>query len=192
MKVLLLKDVYKLGRAGDIKKVADGYGRNYLIPQGLALPATDSSIKLAERIAEKATERRAILNKELQGMADMLQGMEIEFGVRASETGKLYGSVSPLMIAEKIKELKGIEIDRHQIVTESIRTLGEYMVPISLTLDLIPEVSVFVVREGEVGKRPAPVSDAEAVAEDFVEAIEEAEAIQEIVEEVINEETATE
>ena len=151
MKVLLLKDVYKLGRAGDIKKVADGYGRNYLIPQGLAHPATDSTIKLAERIAEKATERRAILNKELQGMADMLQGMEIEFGVRASETGKLYGSVSPLMIAEKIKELKGIEIDRHQIVTESIRTLGESMVPISLTLDLIPEVSVFVVREGEVG-----------------------------------------
>jgi len=75
MKVLLLKDVYKLGRAGDIKKVANGYGRNYLIPQGLAIPATEKSIKLAERIAEKATERRAIMNKELQGMAEILQGM---------------------------------------------------------------------------------------------------------------------
>jgi len=62
MKVLLIKDVYKLGRAGDIKKVADGYGRNYLIPQGLAIPATANSQKLSESIAKKATERRAALN----------------------------------------------------------------------------------------------------------------------------------
>ena len=171
MKVLLLKDVYKLGRAGDIKKVADGYGRNYLIPQGLALPATESSVKLAERIAEKATERRAILNKELQGIAEILQGMEIEFGVRASETGKLYGSVSPQMIADKIKELKDIDVERTQIVTESIRHLGEYVVPISLTLDLIPEVTVIVIREGETTRRvPAPEATV-AVVEETVEEI---------------------
>ena len=182
MKVLLLKDVYKLGRAGDIKKVANGYGRNYLIPQGLAIPATEKSIKLAERIAEKATERRAIMNKELQGMAEILQGMELEFGMRASETGKLYGSVNAMMIAEKIKELKGIEIDRHQIVTESIRNLGEYIVPISLTLDLLPEVTVFVVRESEVGKRPAPVVE-EELAEQTEELTEEVEAAEETVDE---------
>ena len=182
MKVLLLKDVYKLGRAGDIKKVADGYGRNYLIPQGLALPATDSSVKLAERIAEKATERRAILNKELQGLAEILQGMEIEFGVRASETGKLYGSVSPQMIADKIQELKEIEVERTQIVTESIRNLGEYIVPISLTLDLIPEVTVIVVREGEVGQRVSAKEAAE-VFEEVEEIVEEIEAVEEAIEE---------
>lgn len=182
MKVLLLKDVYKLGRAGDIKKVADGYGRNYLIPQGLALPATDSSVKLAERIAEKATERRAILNKELQGLAEILQGMEIEFGVRASETGKLYGSVSPQMIADKIKEHKEIEVERTQIVTESIRNLGEYIVPISLTLDLIPEVTVIVVREGEVGQRVSAKEAAE-VFEEVEEIVEEIEAVEEAIEE---------
>lgn len=183
MKVLLLKDVYKLGRAGDIKKVADGYGRNYLIPQGLALPATDSSVKLAERIAEKATERRAILNKELQGLAEILQGMEVEFGVRASETGKLYGSVSPQMIADKIKELKDIEIERTQIVTESIRNLGEYIVPISLTLDLLPEVTVIVVREGEVGKRVAVQEIEETIIEEVEEIVEEIEAVEEAIEE---------
>ncbi len=183
MKVLLLKDVYKLGRAGDIKKVANGYGRNYLIPQGLALPATESSIKLAERIAAKATERRAILNKELHGIAEVLQGLEIEFGVRASETGKLYGSVSPMMIADKIKEIKGIEIDRHQIVTESIRNLGEYVVPISLILDLIPEVTVIIVRDTELGKRPAKV---EPVIE---EAAQTDEAAEETVEEISEEES---
>ncbi len=184
MKVLLLKDVYKLGRAGDIKKVANGYGRNYLIPQGLALPATEKSIKLAERIAEKATERRAILNKELQGVADVLQGLEIEFGVRASETGKLYGSVSPLMIAEKIKELKGIEIDRHQVVTESIRNLGEYVIPISLTLDLIPEVTVFIVRESELGKRPQPVSQEQSEPEETDELDNVTETVEELIDEI--------
>jgi len=70
MKVLLLKDVYKLGRAGDVKKVANGYGRNYLIPQGFAIPATPNSIKMAESIGKKASERRAVLNNELKGVAE--------------------------------------------------------------------------------------------------------------------------
>ncbi|MDD3949313.1 MAG: 50S ribosomal protein L9, partial [Anaerolineaceae bacterium] len=118
MKVLLIKDVYKLGRAGDIKKVADGYGRNYLIPQGFAIPATDNSQKLSESIAKKATERRAALNEELKSVADVLEGLEVYFPVKAGETGKLYGSVSAQMIADKIKEEKGIELERQQLITE--------------------------------------------------------------------------
>jgi len=156
MKVLLIKDVYKLGRAGDIKKVADGYGRNFLIPQGLALPATDNSIKLAETIGQKASEKRAVLNNELQGLADILSGLKIEFAVKAGETGKLYGSVSSQMVAEKVKELKGVDLDRHQIVLEPIRTLGMYDVPVHLTIDLVPQLQVIVRREGEATKnRPA-------------------------------------
>ena len=152
MKVLLIKDVYKLGRAGDIKKVADGYGRNYLIPQGLAIPATEKTMTLAESIASKANEKRAILSNELMGVADILSGLEVDFVVKAGETGKLYGSVTPQMIADRIKEIKGLEIDRPQISTEHIRTLGEFDIPIHLTLDLIPQIKVIVRREGEAVK----------------------------------------
>ena len=89
MKVLLLKDVYKLGRAGDVKKVADGYGRNYLIPQGLAALATPGALKQAEHIKSKATIQRAILNKEMDVVAQKLVGVVLTFSAKASETGKL-------------------------------------------------------------------------------------------------------
>ena len=173
MKVLLIKDVYKLGRAGDIKKVADGYGRNYLIPQGLALPATANSIKLAEAIGHKASEKRAVLNNELKGVADILSGLQLEFAMKASETGKLYGSVSSQMVADRVKELKGIELDRHQIVLEPIRTLGEFEVPVHLTIDLIPLLQVIVHREGEAVKaRPAKAAEPVARAAEEASAIE--------------------
>ena len=166
MKVLLIKDVYKLGRAGDIKKVANGYGRNYLIPQGLAIPATENSAKVAESIAKRATERRAALNVELKSVADVLSKLELFFPVKAGETGKLYGSVSAQAIADRIKAEKGIDLGRNQLVTEPIRNLGEYMIPVSLTLDLVPEIRVVVHREGEVF--------VPAVEEEYVE-IEEVE-----------------
>lgn len=182
MKVLLIKDVYKLGRAGDIKKVADGYGRNYLIPQGLALPATDGSVKLAESIGKKATEKRAILNKELQGVADILNELEVNFAVKAGETGKLYGSVSTQMIVDKIMELKGIEVERDQLVMEPIRNLGEYEIPVNLTLDLVPELTVIIRREGEVVKPPAPKPQpVEEVVEEAI-VVEEIDVVEEIVE----------
>lgn len=177
MKVLLIKDVYKLGRAGDIKKVADGYGRNYLIPQGLAIPATANSQKLSESIAKKATERRAALNEELKSVADVLAATELFFPVKAGETGKLYGSVSAQMIADKIKEEKGVELDRQQLIFEPIRNLGDYLVPINLTIDLIPEVRVVIHREGEVFKE-AVVEEAVVETEEAAE-IEEAEVVEE-------------
>jgi large subunit ribosomal protein L9 len=182
MKVLLIKDVYKLGRAGDIKKVADGYGRNYLIPQGLAIPATDKTMKLAESIASMANEKRAILSNELKGVADILSGLEVDFIVKAGETGKLYGSVTPQMIADRVKEIKGLEIDRHQIATEPIRMLGEFDVPVHLTLDLIPEIKVVVRREGEAVKPQSTKAPSTETAE-LQTAAEEVEASTEIREE---------
>jgi len=167
MKVLLLKDVYKLGRAGDVKKVANGYGRNFLIPQGFAIPATPNSIKMAESISKKASERRAVLNNELKGVSELLQGLELRFPVKAGETGKLYGSVSAQMIIDKLKEMKDIEIVRHQLLMEPIRNLGEYDIPVNLTLDLVPEIKVIVHREGEVRKAVV----AEPVRETIVETI---------------------
>ena len=178
MKVLLIKDVYKLGRAGDIKKVANGFGRNYLIPQGLAIPATENSHKVAEAIAQKATERRAALNEELKSLADVLEKLELFFPVKAGETGKLYGSVSAQNIIDRIKAEKGIDLDRHQLVTEPIRKVGEYFIPISLTLDLVPEIRVVVHREGEVFVAQVEevlVEIEEIVEESDFEAVEESE-----------------
>ena len=92
MKVLLLEDVYNLGRAGDLKKVADGYGRNFLLPQNLAVLATPGALKQADHIREQANTRRAALNQELGGMAEQLAEVELTFPAKASETGKLYQS----------------------------------------------------------------------------------------------------
>ena len=167
MKVLLIKDVYKLGRAGEIKKVADGYGRNFLIPQKLAIPATPGSLKLAKSIGEKATERRAVLNNELSSVADVLNGIVLDYSVKAGETGKLYGSVSPQMLVDDLKAKHNIELDRHQIAMEPLRILGEFKVPVHLTLDLVPEITVHITREGEekiVVTTKKPV-DAETVVE---------------------------
>jgi len=149
MKVLLLKDVYKLGRAGDVKKVADGYGRNYLIPQGMAVLATQGALSQVEHIKSRATVQRAILNKEMDAVAQRLNGAILNFTMKASETGKLYGSVTNQMITDGLKEKLGVDVARRQIDAQPIRTLGEFKVNVRLTVDLIPAVKVFVYREGE-------------------------------------------
>lgn len=149
MKVLLLKDVYKLGRAGDVKKVADGYGRNYLIPQELATLATPGALKQVEQIRAQAAALRASLNQEMSGVAEQLQDLTLTFPARASETGKLYGSITTQNIAESIQNKLGVEIDRRQIETQPLRALGEHTVAVRLTVDLIPELQVIVYREGE-------------------------------------------
>jgi large subunit ribosomal protein L9 len=173
MKLLLLKDVYKLGQAGDVKKVAPGYGRNYLIPQGLAVLATPGAMKNAARIRVEANKRRAVLNEELGGLAEQLNGQTFTFPVRASETGKLYGSVTTRMIASAINEKLESDISHRQVDGQPIRNLGEYTMPVRLTIDLAPEVKVIVYREGE------GIESAYQVVE---EVAEEAEAAEEEVE----------
>lgn len=160
MKVLLIKDVYKLGRAGEVKKVADGYGRNYLIPQGLAVLATPGALKQAERIRAQAEIRRARLNEELKDLAEQLNGLTIVFNARAGETGKLYGSITTQDIAEAIQQQTRYEVKRHQIETQPIRNLGEHSVRVRLTMDLIPEIKVIVLREGETLPESAPSGEA--------------------------------
>jgi len=149
MKVLLTKDVYKLGRAGDVKKVADGYGRNYLLPQGLAVLATPGALAQAEHIRSQANTKRAVMNNELGGVSEILSKLTLAFPAKAGETGKLYGSITPAMIAEAIKKQSGIEVQRRQMDLEPIRSLGTYKVHVRLTIDLIPEITVIVHREGE-------------------------------------------
>ncbi len=154
MKVLLLKDVYKLGRAGDVKKVADGYGRNYLLPQGMAVLATLGAIKQSEHIRTRANEQRALLNKEMDVIAKRVDGVYVAFAARASETGKLYGSITTQMVAEALTKKTGVEINRRQIDSQPVRTLGTFRVAVRLTVDLVPHITVVVHREGEVPNLP--------------------------------------
>ena len=184
MKILLLKDVYKLGRAGDVKKVAAGYGRNYLIPQGLAVLASTGALKQAEYIREKATTQRDALNKEMSNVADKMKGLVLSFSAKASETDKLYGSITTHMIAETLTEKLEVEIVRRQIDSQPLRNIGVHSVPVRLTVDLVPEVTVIVFREGETPQTILDEIEVEA-AESALEM--EAEAAQEIVE--VEEET---
>jgi large subunit ribosomal protein L9 len=157
MKVLLIKDVYHLGRAGDVKRVADGYGRNFLLPQGLAVLATGGAMRQIEAIRGKADERRVVLNNEMGSVAEKLANQIIYFSSKAGETGKLYGSITTQMITEAIIEKTGVQLERRQIDSQPIRTLGEHKARVRLTVDLIPEVRIVVHREGE-----APVTDEKA------------------------------
>jgi large subunit ribosomal protein L9 len=167
MKVLLIKDVYKLGRAGDVKKVADGYGRNFLIPQGMAVLATEGALKQADRIRQTAADRRAIVNEEMGIVADALAKVQLSFGARAGETGKLYGSITSQDVADQILQKSGLTIKRQQIDMQPLRTLGEHTIRVRLTMDLIPELTAIVFREGdaEPGLPLEPVESKEAVKE---------------------------
>jgi len=149
MKVLLIKDVYKLGRAGEVKKVAGGYGRNYLLPQGLAVLATAGALKQAEKIGSQAQVRRTELNSELKDLAERINGLTLTFTAKAGETGKLYGSITTQDVAIAIQEKTRYEVKKQQIDMQPIRNLGEFMAHVRLTMDLVPEVRVIVHREGE-------------------------------------------
>ncbi len=179
MKVLLIKDVYKLGRAGEVKKVANGYARNYLIPQGFAIPATSGAVQQAGRIKKKATERRAAMNEELSAVAEVLEGKILTFPVKAGETGHLYGSVSSDDIISAVQENFEIELEKRQVEMEPIRELGQSTVPIHLTMDLVPEIKVIVHREGEPPESEEEAEEEETTeeAEDIAETPETAEAV---------------
>ncbi len=144
---MLLKDVYKLGRAGDVKRVADGYGRNYLIPQRMATLATPGALKQADRIRSSAEVQRAQLNQEMTAVFNQLDGLQLNFPVKAGETGRLYGSVTHQMLTEAIQQRKGITVERSQIIGEPVRSIGVHKVKVRLTVDLIPELAVVVHRE---------------------------------------------
>ena len=171
MKVMLVKDVYKLGRAGDIKKVADGYGRNFLTPQGLAVLATAGALKQIEKIRSQAEIRRTEQNSELQGLADQIKGIVVTFSAKAGDTGKLYGSITTQDVATAISEQTRFEVRKQQVDMQPIRNLGEFIAHVRLTMDLMPEVKIIVHREGEaleeeVVEEPAVQKKAEAPAEE--------------------------
>jgi large subunit ribosomal protein L9 len=147
VKVILLNDQRHLGKRGEIVDVKPGYGRNYLLPQGLALTATQGNVKLFEQQRVKIDAQHAKERSAAQEIADKMSGLRLEIPKRVGETDTLYGSVTAGDIAE-ILEKKGYTVDRRRIDLEGgIKTLGDHQVRVELHSDVVAEVTVSVVRE---------------------------------------------
>lgn len=177
MKVLLKEDVDNLGYAGEVMTVADGYGRNYLIPRGLAVKASPSVLRAAEKWRERAAVRMAELQKEHQALSDRLEETHLTFVARAGETGKLYGSVTTADVVEKLNDELGTDVERRQIVGGPLRQLGDHKVTVRLSRDYQPQITVTIEPfeeeepEEEVVEEEGAAEEAvaeEAVAEETV------------------------
>ncbi len=167
MKVLLKKDVENLGYAGEVYSVSDGYGRNFLIPNGLALLATPSTLKQAESWRQKAEAHRAELRAEYVSLSARIQEVHLTFTARAGETGKLYGSITTAMVADALNEKLGTEIDRRKVGVEPLRQLGEHKVVVRLSGEFQPELTVLIESEEET-EAPAAVAPAAAAPNEDV------------------------
>ena len=145
MKVIFIKDVPSIGRAGEIKEVADGYGRNYLIPKKLAaLAKSDSVNAMAVKIAAQARSL-AQTEAELTEMAGQLEGKEVFLEAKTGGKARLYGSITTADIATELEKVTNFAVDKRKIeIGESIRSIGTYEVSIKLAKDLVPKVRVTV------------------------------------------------
>jgi len=152
MKIVLRQDVPKLGEAGSVQEVSNGYARNFLIPRGMAVVATAGEQKVAAH--NQAVKERKIVKQEqqLQALADRINGQRLEFTARSGEQGRLYGSITAGDVAERISAAVGEEIDRRKVVLDDpIRTVGEHAVVVHLVGRLRPRVTVAVTGELEDG-----------------------------------------
>lgn len=152
MKVILLADVYKHGVAGEVIEVADGFARNWLLPQNLAKKASAGALRQAEVLRSQAVARRAALDHRLNELAHQIDGVELFFGRRASPTGKLFGSVTTSEIAEALNEKTGIDINRRRISQTALREIGTHEVPVRIGSEISPSLKVTVVREEEFAR----------------------------------------
>jgi large subunit ribosomal protein L9 len=166
MKVLLVQDVQHLGKAGEIKDVAGGFGRNFLIPKGFAVLATSGQIKQAEQRMAAERKRFDAARKDAEAVAARLNGRSVSFTVRVGEQGRLYGSVTNADIAEAIQQQLGMEIDRRKIeLDEPIKTVGTHGVTVRLVSGVEPVVNVVVAGEGGRESGEATPAEPEAPAE---------------------------
>ena len=148
MKLILVESIHRLGEAGDLVSVRPGFARNFLLPQGKALLATESRVKEFEHKRRIAEEKAARELKDLQAVKKQLEGLRIEVGARAGESGKLFGSVTAAQIADKV-EAAGLKIDRRRIdLREPIKEVGEHKVSVKLLRELIAQLTIVVVAEG--------------------------------------------
>jgi large subunit ribosomal protein L9 len=160
MKVVLTQDVQGLGEAGQVKEVAEGYARNFLLPRKLAVAATPGALKQVEiqQAAEKKRQQKQ--DQEVQGQAKKLSEVTVTLRSKVGEGGKLYGSITNGDIAEALEKQLGQPVDRRKIeIEEPIRHVGSYKVPVKLTKNVAPTVTVIV--EGLDGEQAAPAQPAQ-------------------------------
>jgi len=144
VQVILSEDVHALGDAGDIVSVKPGYARNYLVPQGKALPATAERVHQVEHQQRVISEKRAKELKDLESVKVKLDAIQLEIEAQAGDEGKLFGSVTAQNLADLLSE-KGLAVDRRKIVlAEPIKTVGEHTVAIRLRSDVVAEFKVSV------------------------------------------------
>jgi large subunit ribosomal protein L9 len=175
MKVLLVQDVDDLGFAGEIKDVATGYGRNFLIPNGLAVLATPGALKQADLHRRRAAERRQRIADEVAALAATIGQSTLVFQAKAGEKGRLYGSVTTADIADKLGEVVGQEIDRRKITLDTpIKQLGTHKVGVRLSTDVLAEFDV-VVESLEAEEEETPAAE----TAELVDVEEEAPAVEE-------------
>jgi len=147
MELILRADVQHLGKIGEVVKVKDGYARNYLLPNGLAYPATEANKKRIAYEGERLVKQHAAEKSAAETEATRLADVKLTFEVKVGEEQKLYGSVTASDIQRKLEEL-GIKVDKRKIdLAEPIRELGEYKVGIKIHPEVRPEVRVTVVKE---------------------------------------------
>jgi len=146
MKLILLQDVEDLGLAGESVHVAPGYGRNYLIPKGLAAPASAAALRQIEAQKEKIEAKRKADLEAAQALAEKIAGMVIQIPMQASDDNHLFGSVTERMVAE-IYAANGVKVDHQRIrMDKHIRSLGEYVINIKLHQDVLANGKIVIVR----------------------------------------------
>ena len=149
MEVILTQDVNNVGYKNDLVIIKDGFGRNYLIPKGLATIATDSKKKALAELKKQQAYKEDKIVKEAESIAAILKDLELSIGVKAGTSGKIFGSVNSIMVANAIKEAKDLDIDRKKIYfdEEHIKEVGKYAATIKLYKEVKVDISLNVVGE---------------------------------------------
>ena len=148
MKVILTQDVKGLGKAGEIHNVADGHGRNFLLPRGFAVEATKGNLAQAESQRKKQDKRVALVLAEAQELVAKLESRPVIVPAKAGESGKLFGAITNAQVAEAVQAGLGIEIDRHKIeLEEPIKAAGDHVVVAKLVPGVSAKITVRVVAE---------------------------------------------
>jgi len=148
MKVVLLQDVPRLGEAGEVKDVAVGYARNFLLPKGLAETATNAVLKRVEARLQKEDRRQAQVEVEMANTSHTLDGVQITLKAKVGEQERLYGSITSGDIAAELQRVMGLEIDKRKIeLEEPIRQVGDYEISVRLSKEFVPKIRVMVEEE---------------------------------------------
>jgi large subunit ribosomal protein L9 len=200
MKVVLLQNVAGLGTVGEVKEVAEGYGRNFLLPKGLAERATPDLMKRAEDMRRAEERRQLLADAEMAVYAETFEGLEVTIKAKAGAQDRLYGAITNADIAEEVQRITGQDMDKRKIeLDEPIHKLGEYDVVVRISKELTPRLKVIVVGEvvGEQEEvkpktkakaKPKKEEKTEDVVEETPQAITEEQAI--TSEQVVPEEQA--